>query len=182
MNIWKSIRVYFVIKSKRRFRWNEKQLCLGPTKHLIELLPIVFPANSNLSWRVTPRRTLVPKGMDPIIDFGTCYTSTEAVFEPPSSFVMISAPGFFTSGVSRSLRAVISVICENQVEMCCSLGWKTHIASSVHICVFGTSAQTIRKGGAILAEPSTRVSAHIGTIAPPNLSWNPGGGPTCYIR
>ena len=68
------------------------------------------------------RRTLVPKGMDPIIDFGTCYTSTEAVFEPPSSFVMISAPGFFTSGVSRSLRAVIPGICENQVEMCCSLG------------------------------------------------------------
>ena len=33
--------------------------------------------------------------------------------------------------------------------------WKTHIASSVHICVFGTSAQTIRKGGAILAEWSS---------------------------
>ena len=133
-------------------RLHTSERTIVPRTVIFELLPIVFPATSNLSWRVTPRRTLVPKGMDPIIDFGTCYTSTEAVFEPPSSFVMISAPGFFTSGVFCSLRAVIPVICENQVEMCCSLGWKTHIASSVHICVFGTSAQTIRKGGAILAE------------------------------
>ena len=112
---------------------------------------IVFPA----PWFLPPfSRTLAinSQGFNSICDFWTCYT-VAAVVEPPSTSVIISALGSrdpISPIPNRPIPSVIPVICENQMEMCYSLGWKHHIASSIMICVFGASTQTIRKVGAIL--------------------------------
>ena len=90
-----------------RSRWDEKELCLGPTNLLIPVLPIVFPVIGKVSWKITIPALFI-LGIEKIIDVRACWTDREASVEPPSRSVMLS-----TAASGPSVSVPISVICEN---------------------------------------------------------------------
>ena len=102
------------VRTLMRSRWDEKELCLGPTNLLIPVLPIVFPVIGKVSWKITIPALFI-LGIEKIIDVRACWTDREAGVEPPSSSVMLST-------VEPSVLVPISVNCENQVKMFYSLG------------------------------------------------------------
>ena len=97
-----------------RYKWDEKELCLGPANLLIPVLPKVFPVVGKVSWSITIPALFI-LGIEKIIDVRACWTDREAGVEPPSRSVMLST-------VEPSALVPISVDCENQVKMFYSLG------------------------------------------------------------